>query len=188
MRPFTDSRSDRVCVDRGSIAYSAVTQPRPLPLRHRGTPSVTDAAHSTRVAPNSTNTDPSAWSSQSRVITTERNSLSARPSGRPSMLTRQYLSDVENGATAGNCDVAGVRRRRLGERTVRFAPRHEVGEQQPAGAGPRRVLGRLLAGQVDVRRVVVAFEIRRLAQEHVGVAGQLDQLVADTAVGAVGQR
>ena len=51
-------------VDRGSIAYSAVTQPSPEPLRQRGTPSVTDAAHSTRVAPNSTRTEPSAWSSQ----------------------------------------------------------------------------------------------------------------------------
>ncbi len=41
----------RVLVERGSIAYSAVTQPRPLPLRQRGTPWVTDAAHSTRVLP-----------------------------------------------------------------------------------------------------------------------------------------
>ena len=37
MRPFTDSRSLRVWVARGSIAYSAVTQPRPgalAPARH----------------------------------------------------------------------------------------------------------------------------------------------------------
>ena len=62
--PRTDSRSLRVCVDRGSIAYSAVIQPRPLPLRHRGTPCVTDAVHSTRVRPNETSTDPSACSDQ----------------------------------------------------------------------------------------------------------------------------
>ena len=68
IRPLTDSRSDRVLVERGSIAYSAVTQPRPLPLRQRGTPSVTEAAHSTRVLPNSTSTEPSAWSSQPRVM------------------------------------------------------------------------------------------------------------------------
>ena len=49
IRPRTDSRSLRVCVARGSIEYSAVTQPRPLPLRQRGTPSVTLAAQSTRV-------------------------------------------------------------------------------------------------------------------------------------------
>jgi hypothetical protein len=42
----------------GSIAYSAVNQPSPEPLRHRGTPSVALAVHITRVSPNSTNTDP----------------------------------------------------------------------------------------------------------------------------------
>ena len=59
-RPLTDSRSPRVFVARGSIAYSAVTQPSPLPRRHRGSSSATLAAQSTRVAPNSTSTDPSA--------------------------------------------------------------------------------------------------------------------------------
>ena len=58
MRPLTDSRSERVLVEAGSIAYSAVTQPRPEPLRQRGTPSEADAAHSTRVLPNSTSTEP----------------------------------------------------------------------------------------------------------------------------------
>ena len=58
IRPLTASRSPRVCVAEGNMAYSAVTQPRPEPARQRGTPSVTLAAHSTRVLPNSTNTDP----------------------------------------------------------------------------------------------------------------------------------
>ena len=40
IRPLTDSRSERVLVERGSMAYSAVTQPWPVPLRQRGTPSV----------------------------------------------------------------------------------------------------------------------------------------------------
>ena len=57
-RPLTDSRSLRVLVAEGSIAYSAVSQPSPEPLRQRGTPSVTLAAHSTRVSPNSTSADP----------------------------------------------------------------------------------------------------------------------------------
>src|SRR6478736_5960108 len=70
MRPLTDSRSERVLVEAGSMAYSAVTQPRPDPLRQRGTPSVADAAHSTRVLPNSTSTEPAAWSSQLRVVMT----------------------------------------------------------------------------------------------------------------------
>src|SRR6478752_7668489 len=80
--PFTDSRWFRSFVARGSIAYSAVTQPRPLPLRQRGTPSVSDAAHSTRVAPNSTSTEPSAWSSQLRLIVTGRSWSGVRPSER----------------------------------------------------------------------------------------------------------
>jgi hypothetical protein len=40
-----------VLVARGSMAYSAVTQPSPLPLRQRGTPSVTVAVQSTLVSP-----------------------------------------------------------------------------------------------------------------------------------------
>ena len=81
-RPLTDSRSPRVLVARGSIAYSAVTQPSPLPRRHLGTSSVALAAHSTRVAPNSIRTDPSACSSQPRVIRISRNWSGLRPSGR----------------------------------------------------------------------------------------------------------
>ena len=79
---MTDSRSPRVLVARGSMAYSAVTQPSPLPRRQRGTSSVTLAAHSTRVRPNSTRTDPSAWSSQPRESFTGRSSVTDRPSGR----------------------------------------------------------------------------------------------------------
>src|SRR5579859_5239015 len=81
-RPLTDSRSPRVLVARGSMAYSAVTQPSPLPRRHRGTSSVALAAHSTRVAPNSMSTEPSACSSQPRVILISRSSPALRPSGR----------------------------------------------------------------------------------------------------------
>src|SRR5687768_5030068 len=80
IRPLTDSRSERVLVAAGSMAYSAVTQPRPDPLRQRGTPSEAEAAHSTRVLPNSISTDPAAWSSQFRVIVIARSSSSARPS------------------------------------------------------------------------------------------------------------
>ena len=82
MRPLTDSRSLRVRVARGSIEYSAVTQPRPLPLRQRGTPCTTDAAHSTLVSPNSISAEPSAYFCQSRVIVIGRSWSAARPSGR----------------------------------------------------------------------------------------------------------
>src|SRR5699024_5061434 len=80
--PLTDSRSERVFVARGNIAYSAVTHPSPVSRRQRGTPWVTLAAHSTRVRPNSTRTEPSAWSSQLRVSVTGRSSSGARPSTR----------------------------------------------------------------------------------------------------------
>ena len=80
--PRRDSRSLRVFVERGSISYSAVTHPVPRPLSQRGTPSVKEAATSTRVLPNSTSTLPSAWSSQLRVMRTSRRSSGARPSWR----------------------------------------------------------------------------------------------------------
>ena len=80
--PLTDSRPLRVCVARGSIAYSAVTQPRPEPLRQRGTPSSALAATSTRVRPNSTRHEPSAWSSHPRVSETVRSWSGDRPSCR----------------------------------------------------------------------------------------------------------
>src|SRR5215469_43471 len=80
--PLTDSRSVRVLVERGSIAYSAVTQPWPLPRRHRGRSSCTLAAQSTRVAPNSTRTEPSACASQPRLIVMSRSWSGRRPSGR----------------------------------------------------------------------------------------------------------
>ena len=50
-RPLRPSRSERVCVLRGSMAYSAVTHPLPLPLRNGGTRSSTVAAQRTRVSP-----------------------------------------------------------------------------------------------------------------------------------------
>src|SRR3954451_19044820 len=82
MRPFTDSRSERVLVADGSMAYSAVTHPSPESLRHRGTPTDAEAAHSTLVRPNSTSTEPAGWSCQCRVNLMGRSSSSARPSAR----------------------------------------------------------------------------------------------------------
>ena len=58
--PLTLSRSERVCVARGNIAYSDVTHPVPESFNQRGTPGVNDATQRTRVLPNSTSTDPSA--------------------------------------------------------------------------------------------------------------------------------
>ena len=85
---MTDSRSLRVVVARGSIAYSPVTQPSPDPLRQRGTPLVTDAVHSTLVSPKATSTDPSACMDHCRWKDTGRSSSFDRPS---TLLTAQRL-------------------------------------------------------------------------------------------------
>ena len=45
------SRSLRSPVEAGSIAYSAVTHPRPEPSIQRGTEAVTEAVQMTRVSP-----------------------------------------------------------------------------------------------------------------------------------------
>ena len=82
MRPLTDSRSERLDVARGSIEYSAVTQPSPEPFFQRGTPGVNDATHSTLVPPNSTSTLPSPASRKPRVRVTGRSWSGARPSAR----------------------------------------------------------------------------------------------------------
>src|SRR6266550_4059187 len=60
------SRDVRVLVARGSIAYSAVSQPSPLPRFQPGTPSSTDAVQSTRVAPNVMRHEPSAYGATAR--------------------------------------------------------------------------------------------------------------------------
>ena len=78
--PFAASRGVRLAVARGSIEYSAVTQPFPLPRRNCGTLSSTDAAHSTRVLPTEITADPSAVIRYPVVISTGRISSSRLPS------------------------------------------------------------------------------------------------------------
>src|SRR3954451_24169505 len=85
MRPFTDSRSIRSLVLRGSIEYSAVTQPRPLPVSQRGTPFVKLAVHSTRVSPKLISALPSACLLQPRSMVTGRRASLSRPSMRVMM-------------------------------------------------------------------------------------------------------
>jgi hypothetical protein len=59
--PFAASRDPRVWVARGSIPYSAVTQPWPLPRRKGGTRSSIEAVTSTLVSPKLIMQLPSAW-------------------------------------------------------------------------------------------------------------------------------
>src|SRR5205807_1124894 len=53
--------------------------PSPLPRRHPGTPSSTDAVHNTRVEPNDTRHEPSAYGATRRSSITGRIASSARP-------------------------------------------------------------------------------------------------------------
>src|SRR3712207_3203220 len=73
------SRAVRVRVARGSIEYSAVSHPAPLPRRQPGTPSSTEAVQRTRVSPNATRHDPSAYGATPRSRVTGRISSARRP-------------------------------------------------------------------------------------------------------------
>src|SRR5437868_7058303 len=68
--------------ERGSIAYSAVTQPLPLPRKNGGTRSSMVAVHSTFVRPISTSAEPSAWRAAPRAILSGRIAAAPRPSVR----------------------------------------------------------------------------------------------------------
>ena len=80
--PFLASRRIRVWVARGSMPYSAVTQPFPWPRSQGGTRSSTLAVQSTCVRPNRTMHEPSAWGFTARSSVTARISSGARPEGR----------------------------------------------------------------------------------------------------------
>jgi hypothetical protein len=58
--PELTSRRVRSWVARGSMEYSAVTQPLPLPRSHGGPFSSREAVQSTRVLPKDTRQEPSA--------------------------------------------------------------------------------------------------------------------------------
>src|ERR1039458_6550037 len=81
-RPLVTSRGVRLAVARGSIEYSAVTQPFPLLRRNGGTVSSTVAAHKTCVFPTLINAEPSAVMRQPVVICTGRNWSAVRLSVR----------------------------------------------------------------------------------------------------------
>src|SRR5690606_16938676 len=77
--PRAASRVVRVWVERGSMPYSAVIHPRPVPTRWGGTFSSTLAVTTTRVLPKETSADPSAWGRKFGTISTGRSSPAALP-------------------------------------------------------------------------------------------------------------
>ena len=80
--PRAASRSVLVWVERGSMPYSAVTQPLPPPLSHPGTRSSIVAAQSTWVSPNRTRQEPSACLANPGSRLTLRRASGVRPEGR----------------------------------------------------------------------------------------------------------
>ena len=79
--PRAASRSSRVCVARGSMPYSAVTQPWPELRMNGGTRPSTLAAQSTSVLPMRIRHDPSAWREKPGVSEIGRKTSAARPDG-----------------------------------------------------------------------------------------------------------
>ena len=80
--PAEASRRVRSSVARGSMPYSAVTQPRPWPLSQGGSRSSRVAVTSTWVSPNLTMQEPSAYLTTPRSSDTARSSSGARRLGR----------------------------------------------------------------------------------------------------------
>ena len=133
--PLAASRSLRSAVEPGSIEYSAVTQPRPVPRIHGGTRSSTDAVHRTRVRPNSTSTDPAANSVKSRVNASGRNSSGSRPSRRMPMCALSL--DVRDQVGCGEGDGLAERVGALLDDAVRVEAGPQVGQHEAQRAAPR---------------------------------------------------
>src|SRR3954452_20181148 len=77
-RPRVASRCLRSPVDAGSIPYSAVTHPRPVPFSHFGTPGCQEAVQITRVSPIEMSADPVAVRTKSGSIVVGRRPSAAR--------------------------------------------------------------------------------------------------------------
>ena len=108
--PAEASRRVRSEVARGSMPYSAVTQPRPWPLSQGGSRSSSVAVTSTWVSPNFTKHEPSAYLTTPRSSVTGRSSSGCRRLGRIAFLragtrfgaidafTRAFSGEVESGS------------------------------------------------------------------------------------------
>ena len=130
-RPLETSRCLRSPVEAGSIPYSAVTQPRPLPCIHFGTFSSTDAVQITRVPPIDISAEPDAVDTKPGSIRTSRRSPGARPSWRltppPPRPARPARGPRARSAAAGSgCPGAG---------TPRGRPRRGSGRRPGAASG-----------------------------------------------------
>src|SRR3954447_15600152 len=165
--PAAASRRVRSRVARGSIPYSAVTQPRPCPLSHGGNRSSSVAVTSTWVSPNLTMHEPSAYFTTPRSSDTARSSSGARRLGRMEILQKfskkQWLAVLVGGSTGsgkGLCPpfsnscllVTGRRHGQIRERAKgvhRGPSRSDRVDRAECRAGPAQ---RALAGHISSNR------------------------------------
>ena len=126
IRPLADSRWVRSAVARGSIEYSAVTQPVPLPRKCGGVRSSIVAAHRTSVSPTRMRHEPSAHFWTPRVRLTGRSWSGRRPSAR----TGDWLPIV----------IARAPSRRWGRAWVRVCGRAPARARGPAWVPASRLV------------------------------------------------
>ena len=120
-------------MDAGSIPYSAVTQPRPDPIIHRGTLSCTEAVQITRVSPIEISAEPVAVRTKPGSIVAGRScggraAVAALPrlmpplsrrGGPPTDLAQRHLQKagaegLEGGDVAGAAKAVAALARRAG--------------------------------------------------------------------------
>ena len=121
-RPLLTSRCLRSPVDAGSIPYSAVTQPRPLPIIQRGTDSCAEAVQITRVSPQLMSAEPVAVRTNPGSIVVGRSSSGARfPLRLIAIPPSARAAPSRTGSTApsGSC-----RKRVPSERNASVSPVH----------------------------------------------------------------
>src|SRR5579862_5146448 len=180
--PRVASRLPRVPVARGSMPYSAVTQPRPLLRRNGGTEFSTDAVQSTWVSPNLTRQEPSAYLFTPGSRKTGRISSAARPWARMSMIPfqkRPSVSKYGRNLTRGGMDFQGTLALTLRGSLTTFRQAHECTVFHAAGdARAERALARDLPA--NRRRLCRERRARRLAHDfpapgHQPVAGDHPQ-------------
>src|SRR5579863_9433088 len=182
--PRAASRAVRVCVERGSMPYSAVIQPWPLPRRNGGTESSTLAVHSTCVSPKATITDPSACLAWRRSKLTCRSWSASRPEVRSIASVSQPAQRRGGGVVAAG---AAALHRALAER-LEFA-----GELTRAAEliGDVTVLERPPQAVGADQQYVLRAQRAAAAERHVrqdGIAAQaaLDEIAHGMIVGLLG--
>src|SRR5436190_19705589 len=166
--PVLASRWVRVLVARGSMPYSAVTQPLPVLRRYGGTRSSTLAVQITLVRPTSISTDPSACARKPGVMVVGRSCAGERPSLRVMSYPFKALGErmPQVGVTCECVDFLAVDEN-LDPRHGRQVHReriHEGVNGEDFVERAARVLRHDVSGQVDER-------VAALGDEHVAQLG-----------------